>query len=36
MLAMIIAWRCEPTDDLPNGRALTKDWIRQLRTAFGP
>jgi thiamine kinase-like enzyme len=33
MLAMIIAWRCEPSDDLPNGRALTMEWIRQLRAA---
>ena len=31
MLAMVTAWRCEPGDDLPNGRALAMDWIRQLR-----
>ena len=36
MLAMVTAWRCEPGDDLPNGRALAKDWIRQLRVALGP
>ena len=36
MLAMITAWRCEPGDDLPNGRALATDWIRQLRAALGP
>jgi hypothetical protein len=33
MLAMIVAWRCEPGDDLPNRRALAADWIRQLRAA---
>ena len=31
MLAMVTAWRCEPGDDLPNGRAMAMDWIRQLR-----
>lgn len=31
VLAMVTAWRCEPGDDLPNGSALAKDWIRQLR-----
>ena len=36
MLAMVIAWRCEPGDDLPNGRAMATDWIRQLRAALGP
>ena len=36
MLAMVTAWRCEPGDDLPNGRAMTMDWIRQLRAALGP
>ena len=35
MLAMIVAWRCEPGDDLPDGRALTRQWIRQLRAAVG-
>src|SRR6266536_3304017 len=34
MLAMVTAWRCEPGDDLPNGRAMAIDWIRQLRTAL--
>jgi Ser/Thr protein kinase RdoA (MazF antagonist) len=33
VLAMIVAWRCEPGDDLPNGRALAVEWIRQLRAA---
>lgn len=36
MLAMVTAWRCEPGDDLPNGRARAMDWIRQLRAAVGP
>ncbi len=36
MLAMVTAWRCEPGDDLPNGRAMAMDWIRQLRAAVGP
>lgn len=34
MLAMVTAWRCEPGDDLPNGRMLTMGWIRQLRSAL--
>lgn len=33
MLAMVIAWRFEPGDDLPNGREMTRTWIRQLRAA---
>lgn len=33
VLAMIIAWRCEPGDDLPDGGALTREWLRQLRAA---
>jgi hypothetical protein len=36
MLAMVTAWRCEPGDDLPNGRAMTIEWIRQLRAATAP
>jgi hypothetical protein len=35
MLAMVTAWRCEPGDDLPNGRAVALDGIRQLRAAAG-
>jgi hypothetical protein len=35
MLAMVIAWRCEPGDDLPNGQALTAAWLRQLRELAG-
>ncbi|MGI9641673.1 MAG: phosphotransferase [Acidimicrobiia bacterium] len=30
-LALAIAWRCEPGDDLPDGPARTRDWTRQLR-----
>jgi Phosphotransferase enzyme family len=33
-LAMVTAWRCEPGDDLPNGAAMARDWIRQLRDAL--
>jgi hypothetical protein len=36
MLAMVTAWRCEPGDDLPNGRAMARDWISQLHAALGP
>lgn len=36
MLAMVTAWRCEPGDDLPNGRAMAMGWIRQLRVALQP
>jgi Ser/Thr protein kinase RdoA (MazF antagonist) len=35
MLAMVTAWRCEPGDDLPNGRAMTAAWLRQLRELSG-
>lgn len=35
MLAMVTAWRCEPGDDLPGGRARAMGWIRQLRAALG-
>ncbi len=35
MLAMVTAWRCEPDDDLPNGRAMSIEWLRQLRAALG-
>lgn len=34
MLAMIVAWRCEPGDDLPDGAARAQGWIRQLRVAL--
>ena len=36
MLAMVTVWRCEPGDDLPNGRAMATEWIRQLRAELGP
>ena len=36
VLAMVTAWRCEPGDDLPNGRAMAKTWIRQLRATVEP
>lgn len=32
MLAMVTAWRCEPGDDLPGGRALAAEWIARLRS----
>jgi hypothetical protein len=35
MLAMVTAWRCEPGDDLPNGRVRAMDWIQQLRATLG-
>lgn len=34
MLAMIVAWRCEPGDDLPDGAARAQGWIRELRVAL--
>jgi Ser/Thr protein kinase RdoA (MazF antagonist) len=34
MLAMVTAWRCEPGDDLPDGRSLVIDWLRQLRAVL--
>ena len=33
VLAMATVWRFEPGDDLPNGRALTRGWVHQLRAA---
>jgi Ser/Thr protein kinase RdoA (MazF antagonist) len=36
MLAMVTAWRYEPGDDLPNGRAMAMEWTRELRAAQGP
>lgn len=36
VLAMVTAWRCEPGDDLPQGRALARDWLRQLRASIAP
>jgi phosphotransferase family enzyme len=34
MLAMITTWRWEQGDQLPNGRQLGTEWLRQLRTAL--
>jgi thiamine kinase-like enzyme len=34
MLAMIITWRWEPDDQLPNGRRLSTEWLSQLRAAL--
>ncbi|HVF32396.1 MAG TPA: phosphotransferase, partial [Acidimicrobiales bacterium] len=36
MLAMVTAWRCEPGDDLPDGEAKARSWIRQLRGELEP
>ncbi|MEZ4707245.1 MAG: aminoglycoside phosphotransferase family protein [Caldilineaceae bacterium] len=34
MLAMIITWRWERDDQLPNGRQLGKEWLEQMRQAL--
>ena len=34
MLAMIIAWRWDPNDQLPNGAQLAAEWLSQLRAAL--
>ncbi|HRW08345.1 MAG TPA: aminoglycoside phosphotransferase family protein [Caldilineaceae bacterium] len=34
MLAMIITWRWERDDQLPNGRQLGKEWFDQMRQAL--
>jgi hypothetical protein len=34
MLAMIVTWRWERDDDLPNGRQLGLDWLNELRAAL--
>lgn len=31
MLAMIVAWRWDRDDQLPNGRQLGREWLEQLR-----
>lgn len=33
-LALAIAWRFEPNDDLPNGPARARGWARQLRAGL--
>jgi hypothetical protein len=35
MLAMIVAWRWDRDDDLPNGRQLALTWLSELRAALG-
>jgi hypothetical protein len=34
MLAMIVTWRWERDDDLPNGRQLGQAWLNELRAAL--
>ncbi|MFN8511638.1 MAG: aminoglycoside phosphotransferase family protein [Thermomicrobiales bacterium] len=34
MLAMIIAWRWDRDDKLPNGRQLAIEWLNQMRAAL--
>ncbi|MEO9254806.1 MAG: phosphotransferase [Tepidiformaceae bacterium] len=34
MLAMIITWRWDRTDQFPNGRHRGEEWLAQLRTAL--
>jgi len=34
MLAMIVTWRWERDDQLPNGRRLGIEWLGQLRAAL--
>jgi hypothetical protein len=34
MLAMIIMWRWDKEDQLPNGRQLGEEWFRQMRAAL--
>jgi hypothetical protein len=34
MLAMIVAWRWDPDDQLPNGHKLRTEWLSQMRTAL--
>jgi aminoglycoside phosphotransferase (APT) family kinase protein len=34
MLAMVTAWRFDPDDQLPNGRALAAEWLAQIRAAL--
>jgi len=33
VLAMITTWRWDRDDQLPNGRRLGTEWLRQIRTA---
>ena len=34
MLAMIVTWRWDRDDDLPNGRELGQTWLNELRAAL--
>ena len=34
MLAMIVTWRWERDDQLPNGRQLGREWLHQMRQAL--
>jgi hypothetical protein len=34
MLAMVIAWRWDPNDQLPNGRQRVTEWLREMRAAL--
>jgi hypothetical protein len=34
MLAMVTAWRFEPGDQLPDGRALAAGWLAEIRAAL--
>jgi hypothetical protein len=34
MLAMVIAWRWDPNDQLPNGDQRVTEWLSQLRAAL--
>lgn len=34
MLAMIVTWRWERDDQLPNGRQLGEEWLNQMRQAL--
>jgi hypothetical protein len=35
MRAMVITWRWDRTDQLPNGRWLADEWLTELRTELG-
>jgi hypothetical protein len=34
VLAMITTWRWDRADQLPNGRQLGTQWLRQIRSAL--
>jgi Ser/Thr protein kinase RdoA (MazF antagonist) len=35
VLAMVTTWRWDQGDQLPNGRQLAREWLRQIRAAIG-